>query len=157
MNDERTEDILNSIGERFAGVEVLKASARRERGLLAVTVVVDREGGVDTVLCEAISKYVTQRLDALRPVQAYRVEVGSAGVERPLLKPDHFRQFAGRAARVITSLRINNRVEFAGPIRCAGEASVTIADPHAGDVEIPFAAVKRAHLTYEPREDLRGK
>jgi len=154
---ERIDRILNSIEQAFPGIEVLKAGAHRERGVLSVKVVVDRAGGVDTALCEKISKYVTQRLDVLEPIAQYRVEVQSAGVERPLLSPEHFRRFAGRGARVITSLHIKNRVEFSGPIVASGEQSVTLADPHAGEVEIPYAAIKRAHLTYEPREDLRKK
>jgi hypothetical protein len=34
---------------------------------------------------------------------------------------------------------------------------VTIRDPHAGPTPIPFAAIKRAHLIYDPSTDLKKK
>lgn len=144
--------------DRFRDVEVLKTSLSRQRGGWFLRIVVDREGGVDTALCEAISNFVTRCVDALPPpAVAYQVEVESAGVERPLNGPDHFRRFVGREARVITSLHIGNRVEFSGTISAADERSVAIDDRYAGRVDIPYPAIKRAHLTYEPRDDLRKR
>ena len=40
---------------------------------------------------------------ALAPLrERYTLEVSSPGIERPLTKPDHFRRFVGRRARVRT-------------------------------------------------------
>lgn len=158
--EERVDMILSSIErvERFGGVEVLKAGVHRDRGGLFLRITIDRDGGVDTALCEAVSQYVSRCVDAMPPpVPPYQVEVESAGVERPLLKPAHYQKFVGRGARIITSLRIQNRTEFSGPIAAATDESVTISDTYAGSVEIPYPAIKRAHLTFEIREDLRRK
>jgi ribosome maturation factor RimP len=142
----------------FAGVEVLKTTVGRDRRAFVVSVVVDREGGVDTDLCQAISKYLIRRIDALDPpVDDYRVEVASAGLERPLVTPEHFRRFRGAAAKVVTSLHIGNRVEFTGAIGAVTQDAVTILDPHAGPTPIPYAAMKRAHLVYDPAQDLKKK
>ena len=154
------ETIAGSVSSapEFFDVEVLRASVRRENRTFVLGLIVDREGGVDTDLCESISRYLIRRIDALDPpVSDYRVEVSSAGLERPLLTPSHFKRFRGRIARIITSLRIGNRVEFAGPIDLASDDSVTIADPHAGPTPIPYAAIKRAHLVYDPSTDLKKK
>lgn len=156
--EERVDAIVASLGriDRFGDVEVLKYAAHRDRGGLFLKITIDRDGGVDTATCEAISNYVARCIDALpQPVPPYSIEVESAGVERPLLTPEHYQRFVGKGARVITSLRIHNRTEFNGKIVSAGAESVTIADPHAGEIEIPYPAIKRAHLTFEFREDLR--
>jgi ribosome maturation factor RimP len=154
------EEIIASVGAepRFDAVEIVRSAIRREHGAFVLDLVLDREGGVDTALCEAVSKHLIRRVDALEPeIGAYRVEVSSAGLDRPLLSPEHFRRFSGKRAKVVTSLRIGNRIEFTGPIdRVSGDA-VTILDPHAGPTPIPFGAIKRANLVYDPAEDLKRK
>jgi ribosome maturation factor RimP len=141
----------------FHDVEVLKTTVLKEHGAYVVSLMIDREGGVDIDLCEAISKYLIRRMDALDPPVDYRVEVASAGLERPLLAPSHYRRFRGKAAKVVTSLHIGNRVEFTGPIDAVTDDAVTILDPHAGPTPIPYAAIKRAHLVYDPATDLKKK
>ncbi len=152
------ETIVASLPNTFDGVEVLRSVVRREGRTHVFGLIVDRAGGVDTNLCEAISRHLARRLDALEPpVGDYRLEVSSAGLERPLLTPAHYRRFQGEEAKVVTSLHIGNRVEFTGPIGDVTAEAVTIVDPHAGPTPIPYAVIKRAHLVYDPREDLRKK
>ena len=142
----------------FRDVEVLKAFVRRERGAFVLALIVDRAGGVDTDLCESISRHLIRRVEALPPpVPDYRVEVSSAGLERPLLTPEHYQRYTGKLAKVITTLRIVNRTDFTGSIVDVSEDAVTIADPHAGLTPIPYAAIKRAHLVYDPAQDLKKK
>lgn len=156
--EEQIGEILGSVGARFPGVEVVKSTVHRDRVGMFLRLTIDREEGVDTVLCEAISNYVVRRLGTLDPaVGPYHVEVESAGVERPLLKPEHFRRFSGRGARIVTNLHIKNRTEFTGPIESAGTEAVVIRDSAAGLIEIPYAVIKRAKLTFDMREDLRRK
>jgi ribosome maturation factor RimP len=157
---EALEEIVESVASQpaFRGVEVLKSFVRREHRAYVLGMLIDREGGVDTDLCEAISRYLLRRAEELAtPGGDYRVEVASAGLDRPLLTPAHFRRFAGQRAKVITSLRIGNRIEFEGPIGEVGTDAVTILDKHAGPSPIPYAAMKRANLVYDPTEDLKKK
>ena len=140
----------------FDGLELIKTSVRREGRSQVLSLIVDRHGGVDTDLCEAISRHLARAIDALSPpIVDYRIEVASPGLERPLITPAHYRRFAGERAKVVTSLHIGNRVEFTGPIGDVTEEAVTILDPHAGPTPIPYAAIKRAHLVYDPRDDLK--
>lgn len=155
---QRLEAILWSIAEEFKSIEVLKAVVRRERGSFVLAVTIDRDGGVDTRLCELVTRFIEHRVDAIQPsVGPYSIEVASAGLDRPLLSPAHFRRFTGREARIITSLRISNRVEFTGRIESADDTMVALADRYAGRVEIPHGAIKRANLVYEPGDDLKRK
>ena len=59
-------------------------------------VFIDHPEGVTLALCER----VTAALTPLR--ERYTLEVSSPGIERPLTKPEHFRRFVGRRARVRT-------------------------------------------------------
>ena len=152
------EEIAASVPAAFGGVEVLRTFIRREGRTHVMSLIVDREGGMDTDACGRISRFMINRIEALDPpIEDYRIEVSSAGLERPLLTAEHYRRFRGRPAKVITSLHIGNRVEFNGPIDAVTDEAVTIRDPHAGPTPIPFAAIKRAHLIYDPSSDLKKR
>jgi ribosome maturation factor RimP len=142
----------------FSGLEILKCIVRKEHGTFFISMTIDREGGVDSNLCEAVSRYIERRIEALpAPAPVFALEVASAGLTRPLLHPDHYRRFRGRLINVITTLRIKNRTEFTGAIAAADDNAVTVDDKYAGSTPIPFAAIKRANLVYDPREDLKRK
>jgi ribosome maturation factor RimP len=142
----------------FRGVELLKLAIHKERRVYHVSLMIDREGGVDSDLCEAVSRYIERRIDELPPpVPLFSIEVASAGVERPLLTPEHYRRFKGRMINVITTLRVKNRTEFTGSIADADDNAVTVEDKYAGITPLPYAAIKRAHLVYDPRSDLNRK
>src|SRR6266480_5883997 len=59
-------------------------------------VVVDHPEGVDLDLCERVTGHLRDLL------ADYSIEVSSPGPERPLTKPEHFRRYVGRRARVRT-------------------------------------------------------
>ena len=142
----------------FGDLEVLKRVVRKDHGTYQISMLIDREGGVDSALCEAVARYVENRIDELPPpVPLFQLEVASAGLARPLLRPEHYRRFQGREANIITTLRIKNRVEFTGTITSADESAVIVDDRYAGLTPLPYAAIKRANLVYDPREDLKRK
>ena len=163
MNDssverEHIEAIVDRVVAEQPGVELVRRLVVRERGAYSVRVTLDREGGVSTELCEAVSKTIARRIDALSsPPPDYDLEVASAGLDRPLLAPSHFRRFAGRKAKIVTSKPVGNRVEFSGSIVTADESVVVIDDPHAGATAVPHAIIKRAHLIYDASADLKRK
>lgn len=142
----------------FRDVEVLKCNVHKEHRVYYVSITIDRESGVDSNLCEAVSRYVENRIEELPPpTPLFQLEVASAGLARPLLRPEHFVRFRGREINVITTLRIKNRVEFTGPISHADGTAVTVDDKYVGPTPLPYAAIKRANLVYDPREDLKRK
>lgn len=143
---------------QFHDLEILKCTVHREHRTFHVSITIDREGGVDANLCESVSRYIERRIEELPPpVPLFSIEVASAGLARPLLRPEHYRRFLGRLINVITTLRIKNRTEFTGEIAQAEDDVVTINDKYAGVTLLPYAAIKRANLVYDPREDLKKK
>ena len=68
----------------------------REAGQWYLRLYLDKDGGVDILDCEAVSRRVSDLLDELDPIEAsYIFEVSSAGAERPLKRPSDFQQFMG--------------------------------------------------------------
>jgi len=83
--------------KEFADIEIVLHRARREGRATVLTLMVDRLGGVDTALCERLARRLNAALEEI--VEPYTLEVESAGLNRPLLKPADYARFAGRDVR----------------------------------------------------------
>ena len=100
---------------------------------------IDRPGGVDLELCER----VTHELGPVR--ERYALEVSSPGVERPLVKPAHFRRFVGREVTVQTAEPLDGRRRFRGGLLAAGDSDIEI-DQDGARVRIPYGVIQRSRL-----------
>ena len=89
----------------------------REAGQWYLRLYLDKDGGVDILDCEAISRRVSDLLDEADPIESsYVFEVGSAGLERQLKRPSDFARFMGSPVLLKTYKPVNGRKEFAGKL-----------------------------------------
>jgi len=103
---------------------------------------VDHPDGVTLELCER----VTHAVEDLR--ESYALEVSSPGRKRPLTKPDHYRRFLGRRARIRTREERDGHKTFTGELVGAGDDAVTVA-ADSGVIAIPYADIHRSNLVEE--------
>jgi ribosome maturation factor RimP len=136
----------------LADVEIVAHHARPRRGALALTVTIDRPGGVDVGLCERIASRINAKLDGLP--QSYTLEVESAGLERPLVRPADYERFSGKRARVVTTLTVHGAKTHRGTLRGLRGETV-ILETEGGELPLPIAAIRSANLEYDPRADLQ--
>lgn len=104
-----------------------------------VRLFIDHPDGVTLDLCER----VTHHLSGVR--ERYGLEVSSPGSDRPLTKPDHFRRYIGRQARVRTRGAHGGQGSFTGELVGADDSAITIA-AESGVVSIPYTEIKRSNL-----------
>ena len=89
----------------------------KEAGTWYLRILLDKEGGVDILDCEEISRKVSDLLDEADPIEgSYTLEVGSAGAERTLKRPADFQRFLGSPVLVKTYQPKDGRKEFAGTL-----------------------------------------
>jgi len=118
------------------------------------TVTIDRPGGVDLALCERVAARINANLEAFDAGANYTLEVQSAGLDRPLVRPADYERFAGKRARIVTSLTVNGGKTHRGTLRgLRGEAVILETD--RGELPLPIATIKSANLEYDPRGDLQ--
>ncbi len=129
-------DIETRLAEVEPDVEVLLAEVVGGR---LVRLFIDHPDGVSLDLCERVTKLLPE----IR--EEYALEVSSPGTERPLTKPEHFRRFVGRRARVRTRGEHDGRRSFTGELVGATDDEVTVAADD-GVVTIPYDDVKRGNL-----------
>jgi ribosome maturation factor RimP len=138
----------------FRDVEIVTTSIRPGR-TSALTVMVDREGGVDIATCERIAAHINVALDAFP--DEYTLEVSSAGVDRPLVKPSDYDRFDGKNVKVVTTLAIANAKTHRGVLAGLRGTDVILRTGAKGETElpIPIATIKSANLEYDIRADLQ--
>ena len=142
---------------RANGVELVDVRYQRERGGAVLRVIIDRErpddaegSGVSLDDCTGVSRDVSTALDVhehVLPSGAYRLEVSSPGLERPLVKLADFRRFSGREVAVRTRTAIERRRRFQGMLVGVFDRDIEI-EQDGQSVRIPHADIAQANLVY---------
>lgn len=127
-----------------AGCSLWDVEYVREAGTWFLRVYIDAPGGVNIDQCEAVSRPLSDKLDEADPIEgSYVLEVGSAGADRALKKPEHFQAFLGAAVDVKLYRPRNGSKEFTGELVAYGNGDVTI---RTGGEEIAFEKKEVANV-----------
>jgi ribosome maturation factor RimP len=132
-------DIETRLAKAEPDVELL---AVEQIGAERLRLFIDHPGGVNLALCERVTGHLRDLL------VDYGLEVSSPGPQRPLTRPDHFRRFIGRRARVRTRQPLDGHKSFTGELVGASEEDVTVA-ANGGVVTIPYSEINRSNLVEE--------
>ncbi len=119
----------------------------KEAGTWFLRVFIDKEGGVSINDCEAVSRPLSDKLDEVDPIEgSYVLEVGSAGADRVLKKPEHFAVFVGSEVEVRLYRAQNGKKEFVGVLEQYENGDVQLE----GDLrfEKKDVAQVRLHVTF---------
>ena len=108
-------------------------------GVGKLRLVIDHPEGVSLATCERVTKHLGDLLTE------YALEVSSPGPQRPLTKPQHFRRYVGRRARVRTREARDGHRSFTGELVGADDDAVTVAADD-GLVSIPYTDINRSNL-----------
>lgn len=88
--------IINNLDLELWDVEFIKEGSE-----LFLRIYIDKTGGVGIDDCEKVSKAIDKPLDELDPIDSpYNLEVSSPGIERKLVKPEHFEKFINSEVRI---------------------------------------------------------
>jgi ribosome maturation factor RimP len=111
---------------------------------------------LDLADCEALSRRLSERLDALEaagedPIEGgYRLEVSSPGIDRPLTRLKDFTDWQGHEARLKLVREIDGAKQVTGDIEGVEGETVLIAGSK-GTRPIPFEAIDSAKLLLTDR------
>ena len=104
------EPVLDSLGFRLVRIEISGRDGK------TVQIMAERPDGSMTIDdCEAVSKAVSPLLDVQDMVaDSYRLEISSPGIDRPLVRPSDFVDWAGSEAKIELKSPIEGRKRFKG-------------------------------------------
>jgi len=107
--------------------------------------------------CARLSRRLSDMLDALEaegrdPIpHAYRLEVSSPGIDRPLTRLADFDAWKGHEARIVLADKLDGRKVFAGALLGTQGEAVLVEVPVQGAMAVPFAAIQSAKLVMTDR------
>ena len=104
------EPVLIDIGYRLVRVRISGLDG------CTVQIMAERPDGTMTVEdCETVSRALSPVLDVADPIdRAYRLEISSPGMDRPLVRRSDFERYAGHQLKVEMAVAIEGRRRFRG-------------------------------------------
>jgi ribosome maturation factor RimP len=103
--------------------------------------------------CASLSRRISEQLDLLEaegrdPIDAaYRLEVSSPGIDRPLTRPADFADWAGHEAKIALKEKRDGRQRFQGDlIGIDADSVITLTDRQGIEHCLPFDAIDTAKL-----------
>lgn len=98
--------------------------------------------------CADLSRRLSDVLDAADPIEtAYRLEVSSPGIDRPLTRLKDFSDWAGHEARITLLEPIEERKQFTGELKGVEGEDIVMTLKFGQEARLPFAGIKTAKLT----------
>lgn len=137
------------------GLELVDLEFVREGHSWALRVFIDKDGGVNLDDCAETSYEISALFEVEDPIAtAYRLEVSSPGLDRPLKKVADFERFTGHLVKVITREGFDpdgrgyNRKTFSGKLLGIAEDRIRVEqqDKQGGVVELALAEIESARL-----------
>lgn len=116
------EPVLDSLGFRLVRIEISGRDGK------TVQIMAERPDGSMTIDdCEMVSKAISPLLDVQDIVaDSYRLEVSSPGIDRPLVRPSDFVDWAGSEAKIELKAPVDGRWRFKGRLEGFEDGEVLI-------------------------------
>ena len=135
------EPVIESMDYELVGVELTGSG----NGTI-LRIYIDAEKGITVDDCQAVSYQVSGILDVEDPLHNhYTLEVSSPGLDRPLVKPEHFEKYTGELVKIRSTEAVLGRKNFKGILESYdGEYLYVAVDNEV--YEIPFDLVEKANL-----------
>ncbi len=130
-------------------LELVEVQFRREESGWVLRLIIDKEDGVSLDDCTGVSREIGRLLEVEDPIeQSYRLEVSSAGLERPLTQEKDYLRFRHRKAKIKTREPIDNQKVFVGTIEDLHNKVLTL-QTDSGERQLPLDMIVKARLVFE--------
>lgn len=123
---ERVEQIVKPIAIEL-GYDLWDVRFAKEGADWYLRIFIDKDGGVGINDCVDFTHAITKPLDDEDPIsQSYMLEVSSPGVERELIKDEHFEKYIGCPVMMRTIRAIDGVRDFAGTLTEYENKEITV-------------------------------
>lgn len=102
--------------------------------------------------CAALSRRISDKFDEVDPIaDAYRLEVSSPGIDRPLTRITDYRDWAGHEARINLLEPQDGRKQLTGDLAGVDGDTITVDMGKHGTMKIEFSQISHAKLLMTDR------
>ena len=144
---------LGRQGYELIAVEFKQGS----RGAMLRLLVDKPGGGISLSDLERLSPVLSDLLDVYDPIESrYLLEVASPGINRPLLKLEHFEAFIGQRVKLRTRIARNGSKSFIGKLMAVSPTGLELEDGVNRNREVfTFEEIQSAHYEHDFDEGKR--
>ena len=119
-------DIVEPFAEEL-GLKIWDVRFLKEGSSWYLRIFIDKDGGVSIDDCVDLTHAINKPLDEADPIeQAYFLEVSSPGVERDLVRDEHFTAYIGEKIKVKMIRPVEGKREFSGILADYSDGNITI-------------------------------
>ena len=119
-------DIVEPFAEEL-GLIIWDVRFLKEGSSWYLRIFIDKDGGVSIDDCVDLTHAINKPLDEADPIeQAYFLEVSSPGVERDLVRDEHFEAYIGERIKVKLIRPVEGKREFFGILEAYADGSITM-------------------------------
>lgn len=134
-------------GLGFSLVRIKLSSQRGEDVLQIMAEPADGEREMTVEDCAQISRHVSAIMDVEDPItSAYRLEISSPGIDRPLTSIEEFERFIGHTVNVEMEWPVDGRKRFKGDILSAEAGVIVLQLDAKNKVSLEFEGMQSAKL-----------
>jgi len=116
------EPVIGSMGYELWGLDCNPQSSH-----VILKIFIDSDQGVNLDDCTKVSEHISAMLDVEDPIgSSYTLEVSSPGVDRILLKDEHFMKYIGEDIFVQLKWLVNGRRKITGTIKSIDDGELCL-------------------------------
>ncbi|MDA3864062.1 MAG: ribosome maturation factor RimP [Deltaproteobacteria bacterium] len=144
------ENIVKEVVES-AGYELWQLSWSSSRGQKILKVLIEHDQGVNISGCAKVSKLLGPRLEVEDFIKhAYRLEVSSPGLDRPLITLSHFKRYQGEKVNIkLKKKHENGKKKFTGTIEKVKDDGEILMKIRREEFWISLDDISKANLAYD--------
>lgn len=147
--EQQVQDVVEPIIEDL-GLELVHVFYGNEQGRWILRLTIDGPDGIGHEECQKVSQAVDEPLDAADPIPGrYYLEVSSPGLDRPLVKEEHYLRFIGHDIRLRTKEPIDGRKNWSGRLENVVDDHVVLTLDTKEQVHLPMHMIRIARLIPE--------
>lgn len=138
-------DFLQKEGYELYNIEFVKEG--KDWFLRVYVDIASGEGYVGTEDCEKVSRFLSEKLDEEDPIeQNYYLEVSSPGMDRPLLKKEHYERYVGSEIEIRLYKGKDGTKNIQGVLNSIEEDVITVTDHDDKEWKLELSEVAKANL-----------
>jgi len=129
------------------GVVIVEITLKKARGIFALSLLVDKPGGITAGECARLNKRINRLMEEKELViGGCSVEVSSPGLDRPLKEASDFKRLEGKAIDIWLSKPVDGQNFISGNIQRADEEAVSILNMKNRQFTIKYTIIDKAKL-----------
>ncbi len=138
-------ELLEPVVEAM-GFELSDLECRLGRGPGLLRLFIDQQAGISLDDCELVSRQVSALLDVENSIPGdYDLEVSSPGLDRKLVKEEHFDRFTGCVIRLKLRRLVAGRKRIRGRL-LGRDGDGIVVETEAGNLTVPMVEIEVARL-----------